>query len=76
MNSNVEKLYRFIADDYERKQNLFRIALNNPKSALEKIIEIGEELNLKVTKDEVVQYLSTIDDDETKLWLVKVRGGL
>lgn len=76
MNSNVEKLYSFIADDYERKQNLFRIALNNPKSALEKIIEIGEELNLKVTKDEVIQYLSTIDDDETKLWLVKVRGGL
>ena len=52
------------------------IALNNPKSALERICEIGKELDIRVTKEEVVQYLETIDDEATKLWLIKARGGL
>ena len=76
MTSNVEKLYGLISEDYEKKQSLFLMALNNPKSALEKICEIGIELNIKVTKDEVVEYLSTLDDEQTKLWLIKARGGL
>ena len=76
MTNNAEKLYRIIAEDKDRKQSLFRIALTNPKSALEKICKIGEELNIKVSKEEVIQYLSTIEDEETKLWLIKVRGGL
>jgi hypothetical protein len=36
MTSNVEKLYNLIADDSRKKQSLFLMALNNPKSALEK----------------------------------------
>ena len=76
MNSNVEKLYSLIAEDYEKKQSLFRMALNNPKSAIDKICEIGNEFDLQVTKDEVIEFLSKLDDDQTKLWLVKVRGGL
>ena len=50
--------------------------LNLAKLALEKICEIGKELDILVTKDEVIEYLSTIDDDATKMWLVKARGGL
>ena len=76
MTSNVEKLYNLIESDYEKKQSLFRTALTNPKHALDKICEIGENLNLSVTKEEVIDYLSTLDDEQTKLWLVKVRGGL
>lgn len=76
MTTNAEKLYSLISQDTEKKQNLFRMALNNPKSALDKICEIGDENNLKVSKDEVIKYLSTLDDLATKLWLIKVRGGL
>ena len=76
MTKNAEKLYHIIDKDYEKKQSLFRVALNDPKSALKKICEIGDELNIKVTEEEVIQYLSTLDDELTKFWLVKVRGGL
>ena len=76
MASNAEKLYKLIDEDNEKKQSLFRIALTNPKSALDKICAIGDELDLKVSKEEVIQYLSTVEDEQTKLWLIKVRGGL
>ena len=76
MTTNAEKLYTLISEDAEKKQNLFRIALTNPKAALDQICEIGDELNLHVSKQEVIDYLSTLDDIPTKLWLIKVRGGL
>ena len=76
MTSNAEKLYNLIANDPKKKQSLFLTALTNPKSALEKICIIGKEMNLSVTKEEVVEYLSTIDDEATKMWLLKARGGL
>ena len=76
MSSNAKKLYDFIANDSKRKQSLFLMALNNPKSALEKICEIGKELDILVTKEEVIKYLETVDDEATKLWLIKARGGL
>tara|TARA_Y100000813_G_C23979601_1_gene265855 strand:- start:4 stop:237 length:234 start_codon:yes stop_codon:yes gene_type:complete len=75
-NSNAEKLYNLIANDTKKKQSLFLLALNDPKSALEKICEIGKELNIKVTKEEVIEYLTSLDDEQTKLWLIKARGGL
>ena len=76
MTTNAEKLYNLIEKDTKKKQSIFLIALNNPKSALEKICEIGRELDIKVTKEEVIEYLMTIDDEATKLWLIKARGGL
>ncbi len=76
MTSNAEKLYNLISEDSEKKQNLFRIALTNPKAAIDQICQIGKDSNLKVTKEEVIDYLSTLDDLPTKLWLIKVRGGL
>ena len=76
MSSNAEKLYNLIANDSKKKQSLFFTALTNPKSALDKICSIGEEMNISVTKEEVIDYLSTIDDEATKMWLVKARGGL
>ena len=76
MTSNAEKLYNLIANDSKKKQSLFLIALNNPKAALEKICDIGRDLDIRVTKEEVIEYLTTLDDEETKLWLIKARGGL
>ena len=76
MSSNAEKLYKLIANDSGKKQSLFLMALTNPKSALDKICAMGKELNISVTKEEVIEYLSTIDDEATKMWLVKARGGL
>ncbi len=76
MISNAEKLYNLIAEDSKKKQSLFLMALNNPKSALDKICEIGKELDIHVTKEEVIEYLMTVDDEATKLWLIKARGGL
>ena len=34
------------------------------------------QFDVKNSKDEVIEYLSTLDDLATKLWLIKVRGGL
>tara|TARA_Y100000589_G_C26745712_1_gene463608 strand:- start:47 stop:277 length:231 start_codon:yes stop_codon:yes gene_type:complete len=76
MKSNAEKLYKIISEDKDKKQSLFRLALTNPKSALEEICKIGEDLNINVSKEEVITYLNTLDDVQTKLWLIKVRGGL
>ena len=76
MSSNAEKLYNLISNDNRKKQSLFLIALTNPKAALDKICYIGNELNISVTKEEVIEYLSTIDDEATKMWLIKARGGL
>ena len=76
MTINAEKLYNLISNDSRRKQSLFLMALNNPKSALEKICEIGGELDIQVTKEEVIEYLENVDDEATKLWLIKARGGL
>ena len=76
MTSNAEKLYNLIANDSKKKQSLFLIALNNPKAALDKICDIGRDLDIRVTKEEVIEYLTTLDDEETKLWLIKARGGL
>jgi len=76
MSSNAEKLYNLIAKDFRKKQSLFLTALTNPKSALDKICDMGKEVDIPVTKEEVIEYLSTIDDEATKMWLIKARGGL
>ena len=76
MSSNAAELYKLINSDPEKKQDLFRQALQNPKGAMQAICQLGNEMNLPVTSEEVKEYLSTIDDLETKQWLIKARGGL
>ena len=76
MSGNAAELYKLINADPNKKQDLFRQALQNPKGAMEAICALGEEMNLPVTSQEVKEYLSTIDDVETKQWLIKARGGL
>ena len=76
MSSNAAELYKLINADPEKKQDLFRQALQNPKGAIQAICSLGNEMNLPVTSEEVKEYLSTIDDLDTKQWLIKARGGL
>ena len=76
MSGNAAQLYKLINSDPGKKQDLFRQALQNPKGALEAICSLGDEMNLPVTSEEVKEYLSTIDDLDTKQWLIKARGGL
>jgi len=76
MASNAEKLYQHIQKDSANSQALFRQALQDPQGALNAICELGDCIGLPVTPDEVKNYLATIDDFETKQWLMKARGGL
>ena len=76
MSDNAAELYKLINADPVKKQDLFRQALQNPKGAIEAICALGNEMNLPVSSEEVKEYLSTIDDLDTKQWLIKARGGL
>jgi len=76
MSSNAEKLYQKIEADPSCTKMLFRQALQDPTGALKAICDLGQQIGLPVTQEEVKKYLSTIDDFETKQWLVKARGGL
>ena len=76
MSGNAAELYKLINADPIKKQDLFRQALQNPKGAMKAICALGNDMNLPVTSEEVKEYLSTIDDLETKQWLIKARGGL
>ena len=76
MSGNAAELYKLISADPNKKKDLFRQALQNPKGAMQSICEFGIEMNLPVTSAEVKEYLTTIDDLDTKQWIIKARGGL
>ena len=76
MSGNAAQLYKRIESDPGYTQILFRQALQDPQGALQAICDIGETLGLPVTPEEVKNYLDTLDDPDTKQWLVKARGGL
>ena len=76
MSGNAAELYKLISADPKKKQDLFRQALQNPKGAMQSICSFGIEMNLPVTSEEVKEYLTTVDDLDTKQWLLKARGGL
>ena len=76
MSGNAAELYKLINADPIKKKDLFRQALQNPKGAMQSICAYGIEMNLPVTSEEVKEYLTTIDDLETKQWIIKARGGL
>ncbi|MGC6483700.1 MAG: hypothetical protein ACON4T_09090 [Synechococcus sp.] len=74
--SNAAELYRRIETDHELTNGLFRQALQNPNGAIATICEIGQSLGLPVAPEEVKAHISSLDDDLTKQWLIKARGGL
>ena len=74
--SNAAELYSKIEQDRDLTRALFRQALQNPDGAIEAICQVGERMNLPVTNKEVKAFISSLDDDLSKQWLVKARGGL
>ena len=74
--SNAAELYARISQDGDHTQALFRQALQDPKGAIQRIVELGESQGLPVSASEVRDYLASLDDGATKQWVVKARGGL
>ena len=74
--SNAAALYEKIEQDKELTRALFRQALQNPSGAIETICQVGDQLELPVSTDDVKAFISSLDDDLSKQWLIKARGGL
>ena len=74
--SNAAELYDKIEQDRDLTRALFRQALQNPDGAIEAICRVGERMGLPVTSQDVKAFISSLDDDLSKQWLVKARGGL
>ena len=74
--SNAALLYTRISGDEAMTQSLFRQALQDPSGTLSRIVEIGAALGLPVSIDEVRTHIASLDDLDTKQWLLKARGGL
>jgi hypothetical protein len=73
---HAAELYAHISGDAELTQSLFRQALQDPKGALARIVDLGDSLGLPVSSEEVRVHLASLDDSATKQWVVKARGGL
>lgn len=76
MTSNAKKLYEQIQSNQEQTQQLFRQALQDPHGAIQAICDFGNNIGLPVTPLDITTYLASIDDEATKQWVVKARGGL
>ena len=74
--SNAAALYEKIEQDRDLTRALFRQALQNPSGAIETICQVGDQLALPVSTDDVKAFISSLDDELSKQWLIKARGGL
>lgn len=74
--SHAAALYDRIRADDQLTQSLFRQALQNPSGALDRIVALGEEFGLPVSRDAVKAHVASLDDNASKQWLLKARGGL
>ena len=76
MSSNAASLYARISSNPEQTQALFRQALQDPNGAMDSICNLGDELGLPVTAQEVREHLASMNDEDSNRWVVKARGGL
>jgi hypothetical protein len=74
--ANAAALYERIRSDEVLTQSLFRQALQDPKGTIERIIAMGADFDLPVTEVSVREHLASLDDLDSKQWLIKARGGL
>jgi hypothetical protein len=74
--SNAAALYDRISGDPELTQSLFRQALQDPTGAVARIVSLGQDQGLPVTAEEVRSHIAGLEDEATKQWLIKARGGL
>ncbi|MCB4378319.1 MULTISPECIES: hypothetical protein [unclassified Synechococcus] len=76
MSSNAASLYARISSNPDQTQALFRQALQDPNGAMDSICNLGNELGLPVTAQEVREHLASLNDEDSNRWVVKARGGL
>ena len=76
MSSNAASLYARISSNPDQTQALFRQALQDPNGAMDSICNLGDELGLPVTAQEVREHLASLNDEDSNRWVVKARGGL
>ena len=76
MAGHAAALYARLRSNPEQTQALFRQALQDPSGAMASIGRFGEDQGLPVTPDEVRQHLASLDDEVSRRWVVKARGGL
>lgn len=74
--SNAAALYARISGDETLTQALFRQALQDPSGALDRIVALGEDFGLPVSREAVKAHVASLDDSASKQWLLKARGGL
>ncbi len=74
--SHAAALYDRISSDQALTQALFRQALQDPTGAVQQIVALGQEFGLPVTAQEVRHHIASLDDSDSKQWLLKARGGL
>ncbi|MCP9849869.1 hypothetical protein [Cyanobium sp. Morenito 9A2] len=74
--SAAAQLYDLIRQDGELTRSLFRQALQDPGGTVQRIRQLGQERGLELTDDTIRQFIASLDDDASKQWLVKARGGL
>jgi hypothetical protein len=74
--NHAAELYGRISGDHALTQALFRQALQDPQGAVLRIVELGQEYGLPVTPEEVRSHIASLDDSDSKQWLLKARGGL
>ena len=76
MSGNAAALYERIRSNPEQTQALFRQALQDPNGAMDSICAFGRDQGLPVKPEEVRAHLANLDDEDSKRWIIKARGGL
>lgn len=74
--NQAAQLYERIRNDEALTQDLFRQALQDPSGTLARIAALGESWGLPVSVEAIRDHIASLDDAESKQWLVKARGGL
>jgi hypothetical protein len=74
--SPASRLYDLIRADAELTRSLFRQALQDPSGTIARIRQLGHDHGLAISDEEIRHFVASLDDDASKQWLVKARGGL
>ena len=72
----AQALYDIVRSDAQLTRALFRQALQDPQGTLDQLVAIAEAKGLKISRQEIRDYLNDSADDATRQWVIKARGGL
>ena len=70
------QLYESVRSDRALSLSLYRQALTDPAGTVSRIVDLAAEQGLQVTASEVREFVSSLEDPDSRRWLDKARGGL